>query len=103
MATAHQIKSLLKSYSRGDDESFLTVALQIAANEAGKGHSAFAQEIKKFVMRCSSALNQIIPKLTFIRRYVWQLKQPCQSRFDSNGCSIHDAPVFPLARGAESA
>jgi SpoVK/Ycf46/Vps4 family AAA+-type ATPase len=49
MATAHQIKALLKSYSRGDDEHFLTVALQIAANEAGKGHSALAQEIKKIV------------------------------------------------------
>ena len=49
MATAHQIKALLKSYSRGDDDSFLTVALQIAANEAGKGHSVLAQEIKKLV------------------------------------------------------
>jgi SpoVK/Ycf46/Vps4 family AAA+-type ATPase len=49
MATAHQIKSLLKSHTRGDDEHFLTVALQIAANEARKGHTALAQEIKKLV------------------------------------------------------
>jgi SpoVK/Ycf46/Vps4 family AAA+-type ATPase len=49
MATAHQIKALLKSHTRGDNEHFLTVALQIAANEARKGHSALAQEIKKLV------------------------------------------------------
>jgi SpoVK/Ycf46/Vps4 family AAA+-type ATPase len=49
MATAHQIKALLKSHTRGDDEHFLTVALQIAANEARKGHTALAQEIKKLV------------------------------------------------------
>lgn len=49
MATAHQIKALLKSHARGDDEHFLTVALQIAANEARKGHTALAHEIKKLV------------------------------------------------------
>lgn len=49
MATAHQIKALLKSHARGDDEHFLTVALQIAANEARKGHTGLAQEIKKLV------------------------------------------------------
>jgi SpoVK/Ycf46/Vps4 family AAA+-type ATPase len=49
MATAHQIKALLKSHTRGGDEHFLTVALQIAANEARKGHTALAQEIKKLV------------------------------------------------------
>ena len=54
MATAHQIKALLKSYTRGDDEHFLTVALQIAANEARKGHTALAQEIKKLVDEAQS-------------------------------------------------
>ena len=50
MATAHQIKALLKSHTPGDDEHFLTVALQIAANEARKGHTALAQEIKKLTI-----------------------------------------------------
>lgn len=49
MATAHQIKALLKSHARGDDDHFLTVALQIAANEARKGHTSLAEEIKKLV------------------------------------------------------
>ena len=54
MATAHQIKALLKSHTRGDDEHFLTVAFQIAANEARKGHTALAQEIKKLVDEAQS-------------------------------------------------
>src|SRR5258708_7685576 len=54
MATAHQIKSLLKSHARGDDEHFLTVALQIAANEARKGHTALAHEIKALAEEAQS-------------------------------------------------
>jgi SpoVK/Ycf46/Vps4 family AAA+-type ATPase len=63
MATAHQIKALLKSHTRGDDEHFLTVALQIAANEAGKGHSALAQEIKKLVEEAQSRKSRVASNL----------------------------------------
>lgn len=49
MASAAQIKSLLKSHSSGDDEHFYAVALQVAAAEARKGHQKLADEIRKLV------------------------------------------------------
>lgn len=47
MATADQIRSLVKAYSQHDDQKFKTVVLQIAAQEAKLGHGSFAQELKK--------------------------------------------------------
>ena len=47
MATADQIRSLVRAYNAHDDEKFKTVVLQIAAHEARLGHSSFAQELKK--------------------------------------------------------
>lgn len=47
MATADQIKSMVKAYSARDDEKFKTVVLQIAAHEAKLGHGSIAQELKK--------------------------------------------------------
>jgi len=49
MATADQIRSLVKAYNAHDDEKFKTVVLQIAAHEAKLGHGSFAQELKKEV------------------------------------------------------
>lgn len=47
MATADQIKSLIKAYSKNDDSQFRTVVLQIAAHEAKLGHGGIAQELKR--------------------------------------------------------
>ena len=49
MATADQIRSLVRAYSQHDDQKFKTVVLQIAAHEAKLGHGSFAQELKKDV------------------------------------------------------
>lgn len=49
MATATQIKALMSSFSSGDDERFRTVALQVAAAEARKGHDKLAREIRDLV------------------------------------------------------
>lgn len=49
MATAEQIKSLVRSYSSDHSEHFYTVALQIAAHEARKGHISLAHEIRDIV------------------------------------------------------
>lgn len=51
MAAAEQIKSLIKSYSDGDDARFFATAMQIAASEAKKGHTALAQEIRDLIDR----------------------------------------------------
>lgn len=49
MATADQIKTLLKSHFDNNSERFNTIALQIAASEAKKGHSALANDIKELI------------------------------------------------------
>lgn len=54
MAKAEQIIQLLKSHADGDDERFYTVALQVAAHEARRGHSKLAQELKQLVDEAKS-------------------------------------------------
>lgn len=49
MAAAEQIKNLIKFFGDGDDDRFYSVALQIAASEAKKGHTAVAQELKTLI------------------------------------------------------
>ena len=47
MATADQIKSLIKAHIDSDNDKFKTVVLQIAAYEAKHGHDTFARELKQ--------------------------------------------------------
>jgi len=49
MAAAEQIKSLIKSFSEGDDSRFYATAMQIAAAEARKGHRELAEELKGLI------------------------------------------------------
>lgn len=51
MAGAEQIKSLIKSFGEGDENRFFATAVQIAASEARKGHSRFAQDLKSAIDR----------------------------------------------------
>jgi len=49
MATAQQIIALLSSHNQGDEEQFLSIALQVAAAEARRGRSDIAAELKTLV------------------------------------------------------
>ncbi len=49
MATAEQIKALLKSYGEGNGEHFASVALQIAADAARGGKGQLAQQLRDLV------------------------------------------------------
>ena len=49
MATAEQIKSLIRSHLSDDAERFYTIALQVAAHEAQQGHGALAHDIREIV------------------------------------------------------
>lgn len=51
MATAEQIKALIKSHFRGDKERFYTVSLQMAAHESRQGHSTLANELRNIIDR----------------------------------------------------
>jgi len=49
MATAEQIKALVRSYSEGDQERFFSVTMQIAAHAARAGKEKLAQELREMV------------------------------------------------------
>lgn len=57
MAAADQIKSLIKSFSQRDEARFYSTAMQIAASEAKKGHTALAQEIRELIDRAKEERN----------------------------------------------
>lgn len=49
MATAEQLKALLKSHVAGDEERFRATALQIAAHSAKKGNTQLAHELRNLL------------------------------------------------------
>ncbi len=49
MASAEQIKALLKSHMDGDDDRFFSVAMQVAAHEARLGHGKLAEELRSMI------------------------------------------------------
>jgi SpoVK/Ycf46/Vps4 family AAA+-type ATPase len=63
MATAEQIKSLLRSHFDNDSERFLTISLQVAAHEARQGHTALAEDIKSLVEKTKINRTRVITLL----------------------------------------
>jgi SpoVK/Ycf46/Vps4 family AAA+-type ATPase len=55
MATADQIKALITSHLRDDDERFIAVAMQVAAHAARQGHARMAEEIRIMVDQTKTA------------------------------------------------
>jgi SpoVK/Ycf46/Vps4 family AAA+-type ATPase len=49
MASADQLKALLKSHMDGDDKRFYSVAMQLAAHEAKLGHGRLAEEMRELI------------------------------------------------------
>lgn len=49
MASADHLKALLKAYGAGDQEHFLSVAEQLAAQEARLGHTKLAHELQDLI------------------------------------------------------
>ena len=49
MASAEQLKALLKSHLDGDDDRFCSVAMQVAAHEAKLGHGKLAEELRAVI------------------------------------------------------
>ena len=67
MASAEQIKALLKSHAEGDDDRFFSVAMQVAAHEAKLGHGKLAQELRGLVDAAKS-VRHAIPAVTLGRK-----------------------------------
>jgi SpoVK/Ycf46/Vps4 family AAA+-type ATPase len=49
MATAEQIKALIKSHLGEDDDRFMAIAMQVAAHAARQGHGRMAEDIRSLV------------------------------------------------------
>jgi SpoVK/Ycf46/Vps4 family AAA+-type ATPase len=49
MATAEQVKALIRSHAAGDEERFYAIAMQVAAQAARKGFARFAKELRDLV------------------------------------------------------
>ena len=49
MPTADHLKALVRSHAEGDDERFYSIAMQVAAQAARKGHTRFAQDLRDLV------------------------------------------------------
>ena len=60
MATAEQIKSLIRSHLQDDRERFLTTALQLAAYEAHRGHTTLARDIRLLIDKKKSSYLKVI-------------------------------------------
>lgn len=61
MATAEQIKSLIRSHFNEKPEQFFTIALQVAAHEAKQGHQSLAHEIRTLVDKAKLRPGRLIP------------------------------------------
>ncbi len=61
MATAEQLKALIRAHYDGDNEKFKTLSLQIAAHEAKVGHTSCAHDIKNLVMSIKKSKNRVTP------------------------------------------
>ena len=55
MATAAQLKALLRSHADRDDQRFYSTALQVAATKARQGHHKLAGELKLLVKNCQNS------------------------------------------------
>ena len=49
MATADQLKALVRSHAEGDDTRFYSVAMQVAARASRGGQGRFAQELRNLI------------------------------------------------------
>jgi SpoVK/Ycf46/Vps4 family AAA+-type ATPase len=70
MATAEQIKSLIKSHFSDQQEQFCTIALQLAAHEARQGHQSLANDIKTLVDQSATKRAKVISFVPELDQYV---------------------------------
>lgn len=59
MTTARHIIALLKSHISGEDDKFLSIAMQLAAHEARQGHGKLAAELRTLIDAAKSKSSSI--------------------------------------------
>jgi len=61
MASADQLKALLKSHVDGDNQKFFSVAMQLAAHEAKLGHGKLAEELRAMIDDAKRRQGNVLP------------------------------------------
>jgi len=61
MATADQVKALIRSHADGDDTRFYAIAIQVAAQAARSGHGKFAVELRDLVDQVKARAKAVEP------------------------------------------
>ena len=61
MATADQVKALIRSHADSDDARFYAIAMQVAAQAARSGHGKFAQELRELVDQVKARAKAVEP------------------------------------------
>jgi SpoVK/Ycf46/Vps4 family AAA+-type ATPase len=56
MASAEQVRALVQSHCEGDQGRFMSVAMQVAAGEARKGHPEFSAELRRMIEKAKDRL-----------------------------------------------
>lgn len=96
MASADQLKALLKSHITGDDSHFFSVAMQVAAHEAKLGHGKLAVELKALIDAAKSRpSSKMASKTTPISQPRGELSELLQAYYPQARLSdmILDEPV----------
>ena len=77
MASASQIKALVKSFVDNDESRFLTLALQMADREQKLGHDKVAADLRRLVHSKSTRKDSFRPQVTStIVKNVGRIKEP---------------------------
>jgi SpoVK/Ycf46/Vps4 family AAA+-type ATPase len=61
MATADQVKALIRSHADRDDSRFYAIAMQVAAQAARSGHGKFADELRELVDQVKARAKLVEP------------------------------------------
>lgn len=94
MAKAEQIKALINSHLRRDDERFVSIALQLAASEARKGHAGLADEIRSLIDNKQKRPVAVVS----ISNDLSDLVQEIQPQSDVSSLVVSDALQARIAR-----
>ncbi len=97
MATAEQIKALVRSHASGNDEHFRAVAMQIASHLARKGNSQLAEELRDLIDKARHAQAPVSsPRAVPIARPAGELAGLVSANYPDTKLSdmVLDAAVF---------
>ena len=88
MASAEQLKALLRSHLEGDNDRFISVAMQVAAHEARLGHGRLATDLRDIIDQAKSRRGGGIRGAD--RPAAWRAGQPTRSFLPQDTVGGHD-------------